>query len=92
MCQAVSVACNTSGRWPVLREDAFWAFFLDHLDRWGRGEGVPDLAKLRKQHPHWRIEAVWACASSGPVKVLYLAPELVVRGSTAPYQPGGAQH
>jgi DNA-binding LacI/PurR family transcriptional regulator len=26
---------------------------------------------------------------SGPVKVLYLAPELVVRGSTAPYGGGG---
>ena len=25
---------------------------------------------------------------SGPVKVLYLAPELVVRGSTAPYREG----
>jgi len=24
--------------------------------------------------------------SGGPVKVLYLAPELVVRGSTAPYR------
>jgi hypothetical protein len=27
---------------------------------------VSDLAQLRKDHPHWHIDAAWACASSGP--------------------------
>ena len=32
-----------------------------------------DLANLRKEHPHWRIDAVWACASSGPDRCMFRA-------------------
>jgi hypothetical protein len=27
---------------------------------------VSDLAKLRDDHPYWRIDAAWTCASNGP--------------------------
>jgi hypothetical protein len=34
---------------------------------------VLDLANLRKEHPHWRIDAVWACTSSGPDRCMFRA-------------------
>ena len=57
----------------------------------------PPLTTIRFPHYQVGTEAAQLLLElisdgSGPVKVLYLAPELVVRGSTAPYQPGGAQH
>jgi hypothetical protein len=27
---------------------------------------MSDVAKLRKDHPCWHIDTVWACAGSGP--------------------------
>ena len=55
----------------------------------------PPLTTIRFPHYQVGTEAAQLLLElisdgSGPVKVLYLAPELVVRGSTAPYG-GGAQ-
>jgi LacI family transcriptional regulator, galactose operon repressor len=57
----------------------------------------PPLTTIRFPHYQVGTEAAQLLLElisdgSGPVKVLYLAPELVVRGSTAPCQSGGAQH
>src|SRR5512142_3020402 len=57
----------------------------------------PPLTTIRFPHYQVGTEAAQLLLElisdgSGPVKVLYLAPELVVRGSTAPCRPGGAQH
>jgi len=30
------------------------------------GAAVSEVAKLRKDHPLWRIDTVWTCAESGP--------------------------
>jgi LacI family transcriptional regulator len=53
----------------------------------------PPLTTIRFPHYQVGTEAAQLLLElisdgSGPVKVLYLAPELVVRGSTAPYREG----
>jgi len=27
---------------------------------------MSDMAKLRAEHPHWRIDTAWTCAGNGP--------------------------
>ena len=54
----------------------------------------PPLTTIRFPHYQLGTEAAQLLlerigGQGGPVKVLYLAPELVVRGSTAPHRPAG---